>query len=369
MPEVHARFSPSASERLIHCPPSLLLGEEVGPEDNSTDYSREGTEAHALCEHLLKEKLGERTEDPRPGFTYYNEEMEECAKGYRDEVFGIYEQLRLDDPETLISVEQRVSFTEYVKDAFGTSDCIILGNKHLFVVDYKHGMGVAVRAEGEDEKGNPQLKCYGLGAYLAFSPLYEIEEITLVIYQPRIENYSQYTLTPNELLTWADTVLKPAAEKALRGEGEFACGSWCHFCKAKAVCRKRAEENLALAKYDFAPPASLEADEINVILGKIEELKNWAKDIQEYAVQKAVSGYSWSDWELAEGRSNRKFKDEEEVARVVEEAGFNPYEKKLLGITAMEAMLGKKCFDDLLGKLVEKPKGKPTLVSRKDEIN
>ena len=367
MPDVHARFSPSSAERLIHCPPSLVLGEEAGSEDNSTEYTAEGTEAHTLCEYLLKSELGEMLKDPRSELNYYSAEMEDCANGYKEEVMSIYEQLRQSDPETLISVEQRVSFTEYVKDAFGTSDCIILGNKHLFVVDYKHGMGVAVRAEGEDEKGNPQLKCYGLGAYLAFAPLYEIEDITLVVYQPRISNYSQYTLTPEELLTWAETELKPAAEKALRGEGEYACGSWCRFCKAKAVCRKRAEENLSLAKYDFAPPASLEADEINVILGKIEELKNWAKDIQEYAVQKAVSGYSWSDWELVEGRSNRKFKDEEEVARVVEEAGFNPYEKKLLGITAMEAMLGKKCFNDLLGKLVEKPKGKPTLVSRSDK--
>ena len=369
MPDIHARFSPSSAERLIHCPPSLVLGEEAGPEDNSTEYTAEGTEAHTLCEYLLKSELGEKLKDPRPELKYYSAEMEDCANGYKEEVMSIYEQLRRSDPSTLISVEQRVSFTEYVKDAFGTSDCIIVGNGHMYVIDYKHGKGVPVSAEGEDQKGNPQLKCYGLGAYLAFAPLYEISDITLVVYQPRISNYSQYTLTPEELLKWAETVLKPAAEKALRGEGEFACGSWCHFCKAKAVCRKRAEENLALAKYDFAPPASLEADEINVILGKIEELKNWAKDIQEYAVQKAVSGYSWSDWELAEGRSNRKFKDEEEVARVVEEAGFNPYEKKLLGITAMEAMLGKKCFDDLLGKLVEKPKGKPTLVSRKDEIN
>lgn len=367
MPDVHARFSPSSAERLIHCPPSLVLGEEAGPEDNSTEYTAEGTEAHRLCEYLLKSELGEMLKDPRSELNYYSPEMEDCANGYKEEVMSIYEQLRQSDPETLISVEQRVGFTEYVKDAFGTSDCIIVGNGHLYVIDYKHGKGVPVSAEGEDQKGNPQLKCYGLGAYLAFAPLYEIEDITLVVYQPRISNYSQYTLTPEELLTWAETELKPAAEKALRGEGEYACGSWCRFCKAKAVCRKRAEENLSLAKYDFAPPDRLEEDEINEILGKLESLKSWAEDIKEYAMQKALSGYAWADWKLVEGRSNRAFTDEEEAARLFEEAGFDPYERKVKSLTAMETAMGKKQFREKLGGLVIKPQGKPTLVSRKDK--
>lgn len=366
MPDVHARFSPSASERLIHCPPSLILGEETGAEDISSDYSREGTEAHSLCEYLLKQALGEAIEDPRPSFKYYSEEMEECAKGYRDEVLGIYETLRLTDPETLISVEQRVDFSEYAEDAFGTSDCIILGDRHLYVIDYKHGKGVAVSAEGEAKTGNTQLKCYGLGAYLAFSPLFDIGDITLIIYQPRLYNFSKFTLKPEDLLTWANDVLKPAAEKAIHGEGDFACGSWCRFCKAKAVCRKRAEENLSLARYDFARPASLEDDEIDIILGKIDQLKSWAEDIEKYAVQRALSGFVWDDWKLVEGKTNRKYKNEAEVARTVQEAGFDPYERKLLGITAMEAMLGKKKFNELLGNLVIKPKGKPTLVSRND---
>ena len=367
MPDVHARFSPSSAERLIHCPPSLVLGEECGPEDNSTEYTAEGTEAHTLCEYLLKSALGEKLKDPRPGLKYYSAEMEECANGYKDEVLSIYEQLRLSDPETLISVEQRVGFTEYVKDAFGTSDCIILGNGHMYVIDYKHGKGVPVSAEGEDGNGNAQLKCYGLGAYLAFSPLYEIEEITLVVYQPRISNYSKYTLSPEELLKWAESELKPSAEQALRGEGEYACGSWCRFCKAKAVCRKRAEENLALARYDFAPPASLEEDEINEILGKLEELKSWAEDVKEYAMQKALSGYVWPDWKLVEGRSNRAFTDEEEAARVFEEAGYDPYEKSLKSLTAMETAMGKKRFREVMCGLVVKTQGKPTLVARSDK--
>lgn len=366
MPDIHARFSPSASERLIHCPPSLLLGEEVGPEDNSSDYSREGTEAHSLCEFLLKTALGEKgLTDPRPDFKYYSDEMEECAVGYRDEVLGIYEQVKLKDPETIISVEQRVDFSEYAEEAFGTSDCIILGNKKLYVIDYKHGKGVPVSAEGEGN-GNPQLKCYGLGAYLAFSPLYDIEEISLIVYQPRIDNFSSYTLTPDALLSWAENVLKPAAEMALHGEGDFSCGSWCRFCKAKAVCRKRAEESLALARYDFARPDSLEDDEINIILGKIDQLKKWAEDVKEYATQRALSGFAWDDYKLVAGRSARKFKDEETVIKIIEDAGFDPYEKKLRSLTGIESMLGKKKFSELLGEQIIRAEGAPTLVSRAD---
>ena len=364
MPDVHARFSPSASERLIHCPPSLLLGERVGLEDNSTDYSREGTDAHTLCEYLLKTALGEEgLADPRPNLEYYSAEMELCAEGYKTEVLGIYEQLCLTDPSTLISIEQRIDLSDYVPDAFGTSDCVIVGCNKLIVIDYKHGKGVPVSAEGEGD-GNAQLKCYALGAYLAFAPLYDIGEIMLVIYQPRIENFSRFTLTAEALLAWADTVLSPAAEQALRGEGEFASGEWCRFCKAKALCRKRAEDNLQLARYDFARPDSLEDDEINIILGKVDPLKKWVEDVKGYALQRALAGYEWDDWKVVESRSVRKFTDPKAVAEVLEEAGFDPYEKKLLSLTGIEALLGKERFKELLGSLVIKSAGKPSLVSR-----
>ena len=267
MPDVHARFSPSSAERYIRCPPSLLLGEEVGPEDNGSEYSREGTEAHSLCEYLLNQALGIPMEDPRPSFHYYNEEMQSCAEGYRDTILEIFESLRQTCRDPTIFVEQQVSLEEYVEGCFGTSDCIIIGDNHMYVCDYKHGKGVPVYAEE-----NSQLKCYSLGAYLAFSPLYDIKEITLVIYQPRINNFSQWSLSTEALLNWAETVLQPAGEMALHGEGDFACGSWCRFCKAKAVCRKRAEENLAMTRYDFARPSTLGDDEVNVILERVDAL-------------------------------------------------------------------------------------------------
>ena len=362
MPDVHARFSPSSADRYIHCPPSLLLGEEVGPADTSTDYTREGTEAHALGEYLLRTALGEKIEDPRPAFHYYNSEMQSCAEGYRDAVLEIYHTLQRDCQDAFLSIEQRIDFSEYVEDGFGTSDAIALGDGHLFVIDYKHGKGVEVSAED-----NNQLKCYALGAYLAFAPLYDIEKITLVIYQPRINNYSQWSLTTEALLLWAETVLRPAGEKALHGEGDYSSGPWCRFCRAKSVCRKRAEENLALARYDFARPDTLEDDEINVILGRVEGLVSWANDVKEYALKRALAGYVWDHWKVVEGKSIRKYSDEDAVARAVEEAGYDPYQRRILPLTEMEKMLGKKQFHEIVGNLIIKPDGKPTLVSRADK--
>ena len=358
MPEKHARFSPSSADRFIHCPPALRLGEEYGPEDTSTNYTKEGTEAHALCEHLLRLELGEASPDPRPNFKYYTPEMEEAASGYRDAVL----EIRDSHPGSALFVEQEIHFEDYAEGAFGTSDALILSEPEMFVVDFKYGKGVPVSAED-----NAQLKCYALGAYIAFSPLYEIEQITLVIYQPRLNNYSSWSLTTESLLTWADKVLRPAAAQAIRGDGDFACGSWCRFCKAKAVCRKRAEENLSLARYDFARPKTLEPDEINLILSKVDSLTAWAEDIRSYALQQALAGQIWDDWKVVEGRSNRKFRDETTAARTLEEAGISPYERRMKTLTEIEKEIGKKRFAELLGENVTKPAGRPTLVPRTDK--
>ena len=362
MPSRHSRTGPSSAERWVHCPPSLRLGEEYGAPDTGSIYAAEGTEAHELGEFLLRQAIGEAMEDPRPAMQFYNEEMQECAEGYRDTVLDLYNQLKLRSLDAHLYVEQEISFEEYVPGGFGTSDCVIIGDGEMLVVDYKHGKGVPVSAEGEDGEGNPQLKCYALGAYLAFSPLYNIEKVTLVIYQPRIGNFSQFSLPVEALLTWAEGTLRPAAALALAGEGELACGSWCRFCRAKAVCRKRAEENMALARYDFARPPTLEDDEVNLILGKLPALEAWAADIRDYALSRALGGYAWDDFKLVEGRSTRHFTDEEAVAKIVEDAGYDPYEKKLLG-----TLLGKAKLNDLLGSLIEKTPGKPTLAPRSDK--
>lgn len=174
-------------------------------------------------------------------------------------------------------------------------------------------------------------------------------------------------MSKDELLRWAGTVLEPAAKLAAKGEGEYKAGDHCRFCKIKATCRKRAEYNLELARYDFAVPSTLQDEEIEAVLSKADELVNWAGDVKEYALQQALSGKQWDGWKLVEGRSNRRYVSEEAVAAKVEDAGFDPYEKKLLGITAMTKQLGKKRFEELLSDLVEKPQGKPVLVPESDK--
>lgn len=362
MPEVHSPLGPSSANQWIHCPPSKKFEAEYGPPDTSTEYAREGTDAHSVCEYLVKTALGQQMEDPRPSLHYYNEEMEECAEGYRDTVLELRDQLAQKCADPFVAVEQQVHFEEYVPGGFGTADCILIGNGEMYVVDFKYGKGVEV-----DATDNPQLKCYGLGSYLAYGALYDIEKITLVIYQPRIGNFSRWSLTTEELLRWAETVLKPAADLASRGGGEFSSGPWCRFCKAKAVCRKRAEENLALARYDFARPDVLEDDEIDAILAKAEDLEKWVSDIRTYALQEALKGHIWDDWKVVEGRANRKFKDEGKAVAALQAAGVDPYEKKMKTITSLEKEIGKKKFSELMDGLMTRPEGKPTLVPRSDK--
>jgi hypothetical protein len=194
----------------------------------------------------------------------------------------------------------------------------------------------------------------------------------MTIFQPRRENVSTYSISKTELLNWANDVLKPTAELAYNGGGEFKAGEHCRFCKAKATCRKRAEYNLLLAKYEFELPSQLEDAEIEVILSKADELVSWVTDVKEYALQSAIGGKKWTDWKLVEGRSNRRYVNENTVAETVKAKGYDPYEHKVLGVTAMTKLLGKAKFEELLGGLIEKPQGKPTLVIRTDkrpEIN
>ena len=191
----------------------------------------------------------------------------------------------------------------------------------------------------------------------------------MTIFQPRREHISTYEITKEELLKWADTILAPTAQLAASGDGEFKAGAHCQFCKMKATCRKRAEYNLELARYDFEMPATLEDEEIEVILSKVDELIAWGSDIKEYALQSALSGKQWNDWKLVEGRSNRRYTDETVVADTVKAAGYDPYEHKVLGITAMTKLLGKTKFEKLLGGYLEKPQGKPTLVPMSEQAS
>lgn len=272
------------------------------------------------------------------------------------------EEVKKTCKDPIVLIEQRLDFSQYVPEGFGTGDCVIIGDGTLHVIDYKHGKGVEVSAEN-----NPQMMCYALGALNLFDGIYDINEVSMTIFQPRKENISTFVMDKAALYSWAETVLKPTARLAFDGEGDFKAGEHCQFCKVKATCRKRMEYNMELAKYDFEMPATLEDAEIAVLLTRVDELISWATDIKDFALQQAISGTHYDGFKVIEGRSNRKYTDEEKVAETVTKAGQNPYEQKLLGITAMTALLGKKKFEELLGSLVYKPPGKPTLVPESDK--
>ena len=352
----HAILSASSSNRWLECPPSARLNDLVL--DTVSPYAQEGTEAHALCEHRLKEVLKMTSTDPVPHLTTYSQEMEDAAKSYVLYILEIIEGLK--NPQVLI--EQRLNFSDYVPDGFGTGDCVILAEDTIYLVDMKYGTGILVDAEE-----NTQLMLYGLGCLQLFDGIYDINHISMTIFQPCRDNISTYEISREELLKWAEEYVKPRAKLAHEGVGDSRAGDWCQFCKVKATCRERARANLELAKLDFAPPSTLTDEEIEDILGQLDDLISWAKDIQEYALARAKSGKRWTGFKLVEGRSNRKYSDDELVAETVSQAGYEPYEQKLLGITAMTKLLGNKKFNELLGGLVIKPAGKPTLVPESDK--
>lgn len=359
-PKGHAILSASSSERWLHCPPSARLCEAY--EDKGSNYAAEGTDAHALCEFRLKQALGIPAGNPIENLSWYNEEMEECAAGYAAYVVELLEAAKQTCADPVVMIEQRVDFSRWVKEGFGTADCILIADGVLNIVDYKHGKGVEVSAVA-----NPQMQLYALGALEIFDCIYDIDTVRMTIFQPRKSNISVDQMDKSGLYEWADTELTRKAQLAYEGQGDFSCGEWCRFCKAKAECRERAEANLALARYEFQAPALLNDEEIADILGKVDALTAWASDVKEYALQQAVSGKEWAGWKLVEGRSNRKYTSEAVVAAAVESAGFDPYERKVLGVTAMQKMLGKTRFEELLAPYIEKPQGKPTLVPESDK--
>ena len=359
-PKGHAVLSASSSHLWLNCPPSARLCEAY--EDKGSDYAAEGTDCHTLCEMRLKQALGIPTKDIIENLTWYNSEMEDCAEGYVTYVVELLESAKQTCPDPVVCIEQKVDFSRWVQDGFGTADCIVIADGVMDIVDYKHGKGVEVSAVG-----NPQMRLYALGALEIFDGIYDIESVRMTIFQPRKGNISTDFIEKDALLEWADGELSEKAKLAYEGRGEFHCGEWYRFCKAKAVCRERAKANLALARYDFESPAHLNGEEISDILGKVDALTAWASDVKEYALQQAVSGKDWPGWKLVEGRSNRRYASEATVAAAVESIGLDPYERKVLGITAMQKLLGKSRFEEFLSPYIEQPQGKPTLVPESDQ--
>ena len=359
-PNSHAILSASSSHRWMNCTPSARLEREFA--DRETEAAAEGTAAHALCEHKLRRALKMRSR--KPVSKYDCDEMDAYTDGYVEFVLEQLAQAKLECADPLVLIEQRLDFSCWVPEGFGTGDYLIVADKLLHIIDFKYGQGVLVDAEE-----NPQMMLYALGALRLFDSLCDITEISMSIYQPRRENVSTWTISVDELNAWAENILKPRAELAHKGEGDYLPGPWCQFCKAAVKCRARAEEKLQLARFEFAPPPLLSDEEIEEILGKLDDLTKWASEIQAYAQDAAINhGKVWQGFKLVATRTNRKYTDEEAVVKAANEAGYHDiFKKSLIPITEMERLMGKKNFTAILGSLVEKPQGRPTLVPVTDK--
>ncbi|HRR77719.1 MAG TPA: DUF2800 domain-containing protein [Ruminococcus sp.] len=356
----HATLSASSSHRWLSCTPSAVLEKDF--ENKETDAAAEGSAAHALCEHKLKKALKMRSK--RPVSQYGSDEMEECSDAYVDFVMELYEQAKQKCIDPIILIEQRLDFSEYVPDGFGTGDCLIVSDDTLHIIDFKFGQGILVRAEN-----NPQMMLYALGALSIYDALYDIQQVSMSIFQPRRENVDTWTIPVTTLLEWAETTLRPKAALAAKGEGEYQSGEWCTFCRAKATCRKRAEDNLRLAQLEFKEPPLLTDDEISDVLTQLPMLMKWAEEVQAYALEAALKqGKHWTGFKLVRGVSRRKYTDETAVADAAIHAGYSDiYKKSLIPITEMEKLMGKKAFAEILGSLVYKPAGKLALAPESDK--
>lgn len=367
----HAILSASGAHRWSVCTPSARL-EEKFPK-KSSEYAEEGTAAHALAELVARYYLGELPEmdyenrrDELAKGTYYNAEMQECANDYGRLVLETFKAAQERSEDAFVELEARVDFSKYVKDGFGTGDCIIVADKMLEIIDFKYGKGVRVEAAG-----NPQMKLYAIGALLKYNTLFDIDTVRMTIFQPRLPGeQSSDEITVDELTEWAEKFIKPRAKLAYKGEGEFAPSEeTCKFCRAKEQCKARAEYNLKL--FDEAPDALLiTPGEAGHILEKAKDIRAWLEDLEKLVSTTLLNGTPVTGWKLVEGRSNRRFTDELKVAEAMKAAGYDEallYKRELITLTQMEKDFGKKAVAEVLGSLIEKPRGKPTLAPASDK--
>jgi hypothetical protein len=356
----HAVLSASSSHRWTKCTPAARL--ELEFDDTESSAAAEGTAAHALAEHKLRRALKMRSKKPISPFDC--DEMDEYTDAYVDFVLEQLELAKQSCSDPLVLIEQHLDFSKYVPDGFGTGDCILISDKALHIIDLKYGMGILVNAER-----NSQMMLYSLGALEIYDSLYDIDEVSMTVFQPRRDNVSTWTIPVDDLRDWAENELRIKAELAFKGKGEYCPGDWCTFCRAAVKCRARAEEKLKLAQSEFRLPPLLSDAEIEEVLGKLSDITKWANDLLAYATDAAVNhGKEWSGYKVVAGRSVRKFKDEDAVAEVAKVNGYKDiYRQSLITLTEFEKLMGKAKFNEVLGDLVYKPPGKPTLVPVSDK--
>lgn len=367
----HALLSPSGASRWIACPPSARLEEQFPSSTNSA--AEEGTLAHELSEWYLRNHLKlvpkvvfDRNLKRIKANAMYNSEMDGHCMDY---VNFIVDKIH---PDSIIFIEEQMDLTAFVPEGFGTVDCVIVHEGHLCINDLKYGKGVEVTAHE-----NKQLMLYALGAYHKYSLMYTIENIEMNIFQPRLNNYSNYEIPVEELLAWGEQIVKPAAQMAWDGQGEYTAGKHCQWCKAKTTCKALADYNMELAKYAFEDPNKLSDDDIADILEKAADFKTWLTAVQTYALSEAiVHQKKWPRFKLVAGKSNRVYANPDAIVRALQKAKINKdlylTEPKLVGIGALEKNIGKAKVTELAGQFIIKPAGAVTLVpawDKRDEIN
>ena len=388
MPGQHALLSASSSKQWLHCPPSARLQENF-PNESSV-YAEEGTWAHELCEYKVKKYLHQRMKRPQSDFL--TEEIDALTDVYAEFVISTIEEMKKEHGTVLALVEERLDYSHIAPSGFGTGDMVMLAPGVLHIADFKTGSGVFVDADH-----NSQLMLYALGALHAYDYLFNVQTVSMTIVQPRLENISTFTCTKQELLDWAESI-RPIAKMAFEGKGEQHPGDWCKFCRAKAMCRARAEEALSLAKAEFldldagaladeaettdvsAPytpnrevpvfksPALISQQEIEAILPTLNRISDWITAVFAYVSGEAINhGVTWDGYKVVEGRSKRQFTDLKAVVQAAADAGFTDvYRQELIPLTEFEKMMGKKRFAEILGKFVVKPPGKLALVPNTD---
>lgn len=385
MPDIHAAASPSGAHRWMNCTASLKM--EAPFPNVSSDAAEQGTAAHSMGEKKIKRFLHEQVKrEPTP---WDDEEMEEMTDIYANFVIQqIHEAEKIGGDNTVVMVETRLSFEDIIPGGFGTADLLILTPEKIFITDLKYGKGVKVDVSGEEI--NPQLAIYAYGAYSNYWFMYpDVKSVVMTVVQPRLSHIDSFEISVEELEKWAMDEVKPKALEALSGNGTLHPGEWCRFCRAKAVCRARADEALSLAQekftaidgtyetsigevasYRFKSPALLSQEEIEDVLPMLNRIQDWITAVYAYVTDEAINhGRKWTGLKLVEGRANRKYVSEKEVEKACIKAGFTDiYSKDLLPITKLEKLMGKAKFHEVLEKtkLVIKPKGKLSLVDESD---
>ncbi len=367
--KTHAVLSASSSHKWLVCTPSARL-EEKFP-NKTSEYMAEGTLAHEIAEFKVKSYFLEAI--PKATYTrrlnkfkkeeHFDNEMLSHTDTYLEFIKG---EAMKTNAKPFIAVEQRVDFSKYVPEGFGTADCILISGDTLQVIDFKYGKGVKVEAED-----NPQMKLYALGVLEQYGMFYNIKYVKMSIIQPRIDNISTYEISIDPLLDWGEKIVKPQAQKAFMGLSEYVQGEHCKFCRAKGACEFRAKENIKVVEEiqsDYN--GVLTNGELGEILTKTDGIEQWLKDLRGYALEQLLKGEEIPGWKAVEGKSNRKIVDIDKAFEILEANGYEQailYEKKPITLTQLEKVVGKTKLIQTIGDYIEKPKGAPTLAKESDK--